>query len=66
MAKMSSTVHGLGMERSQGLPEYSNVQACWCRLWVSTRPVEAHQPQRDLLQTTCPRYRAITDEQKAA
>jgi hypothetical protein len=29
-----------GTERSERPPEYSNVQACWCRLWVSWRPTE--------------------------
>jgi hypothetical protein len=37
MAKLYSTVQGLGTERSQSPAEYSDVQACWCRLWVSSR-----------------------------
>ena len=32
MARLSSTVHGLGRGAPQGPAEYSSVQACWCRL----------------------------------
>src|SRR5438552_2852501 len=31
-----------GTERSRSPSEYNNVQACWCRLWVSSRPAEVH------------------------
>jgi hypothetical protein len=31
-----------GMERSQCPPEYSDLQACWCRLWVSPPPAEVY------------------------
>jgi hypothetical protein len=41
MAKMSSTVHGPGTKRSRCPSEYNDVQACWCRLWVSARPTES-------------------------
>jgi hypothetical protein len=37
MAKVSSTVSGLAWNASQGPSVYGNVQACWCRLWVSPR-----------------------------
>ena len=32
MAKVSSTVYGLARSGLLGPPEYSHVQACWCRL----------------------------------
>jgi hypothetical protein len=38
-AKMSSTVCGLGRGAPTGPSEYGNVQARWCRLWVSSRPL---------------------------
>jgi hypothetical protein len=37
-AKVSSTVCGLARSAPRGPREYSNVQARWCRLWVSLRP----------------------------
>src|SRR5262245_42975224 len=37
MAKVSSTVCGLAWSVPSVHPEYSSVQACWCRLWVSSR-----------------------------
>src|SRR5262245_5283599 len=42
MAKMSSTVYGLACSGLLGPSEYSNVQVCWCRLWVSSRPADGH------------------------
>jgi len=35
MARLSSTVCGLARSGLLGPPESSNVQPCWCRLWVS-------------------------------
>src|SRR5262249_6363266 len=37
MAKMSGTVYDLARSDLSCLPESNNVQACWCRLWVSSR-----------------------------
>ena len=44
MAEVSSTVHGRGRDRFRCPREYGNVQACWCRLWVSLRPGESLNP----------------------
>src|SRR5689334_13189323 len=36
-AKVSSTVRGLGRGAPRSPSEYGNVQARWCRSWVSSR-----------------------------
>ena len=48
MAKTSSTVHGLARSVPQRPSAYSNVQARWCRLWVSSRPTGVHLRQANL------------------
>jgi hypothetical protein len=48
MAKMSSTVCGLAWSGLLGPPEYSNVQVCWCRLWVSSRLTDGHLERREV------------------
>jgi hypothetical protein len=40
--KMSNTVHGLARSAPRVHLSPANVQACWCRLWVSSRPAEVY------------------------
>jgi hypothetical protein len=51
LAKHDQDVHHCswpGMERLQGSTEYSSVQRCWCRLWVSSwHALLILQPQPD-------------------
>ena len=43
-----------GMERSQRLAEYSSVQACWCRLWVSSRLTDGRLERREVRRDSGP------------